>query len=52
VSQPFGEPLDLTEPAETIRAKTEAMVKQDPTCMPMEAWVAQMRAKMGQREVA
>ena len=27
VSQPFGEPLDLTEPAATIRAKTEAMVK-------------------------
>ena len=46
VSQPFGEPLDLTEPAETIRAKTEAMVKQDPTCQPMDVWVAQMKKKM------
>jgi catechol 2,3-dioxygenase len=52
VSQPFGERLDLTEPAEAIRAKTEALVKQDPTCMPMEVWVAQMRAKMGQQKVA
>ena len=50
VSQPFGEPLDLTEPAEVIRAKTEAMVKQDPTCQPMEAWVAQMRQKMGKQQ--
>ena len=46
VSQPFGEPLDLTEPADVIRAKTEAMVKQDPTCQPMEQWVAQMKKKM------
>jgi hypothetical protein len=27
-------------------AKIEAMAKHDPTCMPMEAWVAQMRKKM------
>jgi hypothetical protein len=52
VSQPFGEPLDLTESAEVIRAKTEAMVKQDPTCQPMEAWVAQMRQKMGKQQAA
>jgi catechol 2,3-dioxygenase len=52
VSQPFGEPLDLTEPPSAIRAKTETMVKQDPTCMPMEAWVAQMRQKLGQQKVA
>lgn len=52
VSQPFGEPLDLTEAADVIRAKTEAMVKQDPTCMPMEAWAAQMRKKMEQPQVA
>lgn len=52
VSQPFGEPLDLIEPAETIRAKTEALVRQDPTCQPMEAWVAQMRAKMGQQKIS
>jgi catechol 2,3-dioxygenase len=46
VGQPFGEPLDLTEPADVIRAKTEAMVKQDPTHLPMETFVAQMRRKM------
>jgi len=51
VSQPFGEPLDLTEPADVIRAKTEAMVKQDPTCMPMEVFVAQMRQKMAAPEI-
>ena len=28
-----------------IRAKTEAMVEQDPTCQPMDAWVAQMKQK-------
>jgi hypothetical protein len=52
VSQPFGEPLDLTESAETIRANTEAMVRQDPTCQPMEVWVAQMRQKIGEPKVA
>ena len=46
MSQPFGEPLDLTEPAQAIHDKTEAMVKQDPTCQPMDAWVAQMKKKM------
>jgi catechol-2,3-dioxygenase len=51
VSQPFGEPLDLTEPVETIRAKTEAMVRQDPTCQPMDAWVEQMRKKMAAQKV-
>ena len=25
---------------------------QDPTCQPMEAWVAQMRAKMGQQKIS
>ena len=52
VSQPFGEPLDLTEPADVIRAKTEAMVKQDPTCQPMDVWVAEMQRKMSSRSSA
>ena len=52
VSQPFGEPLDLTEPADVIRSKTEAMVKQDPTCKPMEVWIAEMQTKMGRQKVA
>lgn len=52
VSQPFGEPVDLTEPVETIMAKTEAMVKKDPTWMPMDAWIAQMRSRMDHRSAA
>ena len=51
VSQPFGEPLDLNEPADVIRAKTEAMVKQDPTWQPMDAWVADMKQKLEQQTV-
>jgi catechol 2,3-dioxygenase len=47
VSQPFGEPVDLTEPAEVIHAKTEALVKRDPSWMPMDDWIAEMRKKMG-----
>jgi catechol 2,3-dioxygenase len=51
VSQPFGEPLDLTQSTATIRAKTEAMVKQDPTCQPMDVWMAQMKKKMSAQPV-
>ena len=46
VSQPFGEPLDLTLPAATIRANTEAMVKQDPTCLPVDVFSAQLKEKL------
>lgn len=48
VSQPFGKPLDLTEPSEAILAQTEAMVRQDPTCRPAEDWSADMRRKLGE----
>jgi catechol-2,3-dioxygenase len=48
VSQPFGEPLDLTQPAAAIRARTEAMVRQDPTCQPIDQWSAAMRRKLDQ----
>ena len=33
------------------RAKTEAMVKQDPTCQPMDAWIAQMKKKMSAQTI-
>ena len=46
VSQPFGEPLDLTAPAEAIMAKTQEMVKQDPTWQPIEEWSAGMRKRI------
>jgi catechol 2,3-dioxygenase-like lactoylglutathione lyase family enzyme len=51
VGQPFGEPFDPTEPAEVIRAKTEAMVKQDPTWQPMDVWVADMKRKLEKQTV-
>ena len=46
VSQPFGEPLDLTQPADAILAKTQEMVKQDPTWRPIEVWSAAMRKRL------
>jgi catechol 2,3-dioxygenase len=52
VAQPFGEPLDLTQPAEKILATTEAMVRQDPTCRPMTEWSAEMREKRKQPSMA
>jgi catechol 2,3-dioxygenase len=45
VAQPFGQPLDLTQPAEAIRANTEAMVRQDPSWRPVAEWSAEMRRK-------
>jgi catechol 2,3-dioxygenase len=45
VEQPFGEPLDLTLPAAEIHARTEAMVKQDPSWQPMAEWSADIRKK-------
>jgi catechol 2,3-dioxygenase len=45
VAQPRGEPLDLTQPADTIIATTEAMVRQDPTCRPVSEWSAELRKK-------
>jgi len=47
VSQPFGEPLNLTEPSEAILAKTESMVRQDPTCQPIDTWKAGMEQRLG-----
>jgi hypothetical protein len=46
VGQPFGEPLDLTEPAAVIVAKTEAMVRADPTWRPAADWSADLRRKI------
>jgi catechol 2,3-dioxygenase len=46
VRQPRGEPLDLTEPVEVIVAKTEALVRADPSCSTREAWMAQLRTRL------
>jgi catechol-2,3-dioxygenase len=45
VEQPFGEQLDLTLPAEEIHARTETMVRQDPSWRPMAEWSADIRKK-------
>ncbi len=48
VGQPFGVPLDLTEPADVIFAKTEALVQADPTWRPAADWSADLRRKLDQ----
>ncbi len=48
VGQPYGKPLDLVEPVETILAKTEAMIRDDPTHSTRAAWMAQMQARLAQ----
>ena len=52
VRQPFGEPLDLTQPAEAIRARTEAMVRQDPSWRPAAEWSAELRNKQAEAATA
>ena len=52
MSQPFGQPLDLTEPSDVILAETETMVRQDPTSCPIEAWSADMRKKLDEVHTA
>ena len=46
VGQPYGKPFDLTESADSIRAKTLAMIRDDPTHMPREQWAAQLKSKI------
>ena len=46
VKQPRGEPLDLSAPAEVIRAKTEALIRADPTGCTREAWMEKLQARL------
>lgn len=46
VSQPHGEPLDLSLSDEELFARTEEMVQKDPSFMTREAWAAQLKAKL------
>ena len=46
VAQPFAEPIDLTESAEALLVKTEALLKDNPTRVPMETWSERLRAKI------
>jgi catechol 2,3-dioxygenase-like lactoylglutathione lyase family enzyme len=48
VQQPFADKLDLTEPVETVLAKTLAMIQGDPSHCPRDQWVARMRERLGE----
>ena len=43
VKQPYGAPLDLSKTEAELLAETEAMVRDDPSFMPLEQWQAQFR---------
>ena len=47
VSQPYGEPLDLTEPAQVIHERTLELIRNDPSFCPQEEWAAKLRAQLG-----
>ena len=40
ISQPHGDPLDLSQDDETILRETEAICRQDPSFMPIAQWQA------------
>jgi catechol 2,3-dioxygenase len=40
ISQPHGDPLDLSQDDETILRETEAICRSDPSFMPIEQWQA------------
>ncbi len=46
VAQPFGQPLDLSEPADVIREKTKALLKGNPTLVSSEQWSATLDQKI------
>ena len=46
VGQPYGKPLDLTEQVEAIVAKTEALIRGDPTACSREAWMAKLKTRL------
>lgn len=45
VSQPHGDPLDLSKDDETLMRETEAICRSDPTFMPLAQWQAQFQAR-------
>ncbi|MDO7833430.1 VOC family protein [Sphingobium sp. HBC34] len=47
IAQPCAEPLDLEEAEETILAKTDALVRADPTFMPKEEWARRQAEAVG-----
>lgn len=47
IAQPCAEPLDLEESEEIILAKTEELVRADPTFVPLEEWLRRQAAAVG-----
>ena len=49
VTQPFGEPLDLTQSPEAIEAATAALVQADPTHCSAVEWSRELAAKLARQ---
>lgn len=47
ITQPFKVPVDLSQPADVLRAENEALARQQPGFKPISDWHAEMRALMG-----
>ncbi len=47
VSQPFAQPLDLTQPADAILRETEALIGNNPTRRPAGEWSAELAGRLG-----
>ena len=45
VNQPYGTPLDLSRSEAELLAETERMVRDDPSCLPLEQWQAKFRQR-------
>jgi hypothetical protein len=46
VSQPFAVPIDLAEPAQKLMADTEALVRDNPSKLPMQTWSDQLQKRL------
>ncbi|MFY8105058.1 MAG: VOC family protein [Ramlibacter sp.] len=45
ITQPHGDPLDLSKDDETLLRETEAICRRDPTFMPIDQWQEQFRGR-------
>jgi catechol 2,3-dioxygenase len=45
ITQPHGDPLDLSQDDATLLRETEAICRRDPTFMPIDQWQARFRAR-------
>jgi catechol 2,3-dioxygenase len=45
ISQPHGDPLDLSQDDETLMRETEAICRRDPSFMPLDQWQARFNSQ-------